>query len=71
MKIIEQRIERDGPLYVVGTLAERRQIPAAPPGLFPRSSKDGERPHRRLPINRSAPPSAMSARERSLAGRHS
>ena len=35
MKIIELRIECDGPLYVMGTLAERRQIPAAPPGLFP------------------------------------
>jgi hypothetical protein len=35
MKIIEQRVERDAPLYVMGTLAERRQIPARPPGVFP------------------------------------
>jgi hypothetical protein len=35
MRIIEQRIEQDGPLYVMGTLAERRQIPAVPPGFFP------------------------------------
>lgn len=35
MQIIEQCVERDAPLYVMGTLAERRQIPARPPGVFP------------------------------------
>jgi hypothetical protein len=35
MKITEERIEQGGPLYVMGTLAERRQIPAAPSGFLP------------------------------------
>lgn len=35
MRIIEQRVERDAPLYIMGTLAERRQIPARPPGVMP------------------------------------
>jgi hypothetical protein len=35
MKITEERVERDGPLYVMGTLAERRELPAMPPGFFP------------------------------------
>jgi hypothetical protein len=34
MKITEERIEHGGRLYVIGTLAERRQIPAEPPGFF-------------------------------------
>lgn len=32
MKVTEERLEQGGPLYVMGTLAERRQIPAAPKG---------------------------------------
>jgi hypothetical protein len=35
MKITEERIEQGGPLYVMGTLSERRQIPAAPSGFVP------------------------------------
>jgi hypothetical protein len=34
MKVTEERIEQDGPLYVMGTLAERHQIPAARAGVF-------------------------------------
>jgi len=33
-EVTEERIEQDGPLYVMGTLAERRQIPAASKGYF-------------------------------------
>ena len=32
MKVTEERLEQGGPLYVMGTLAERRQIRAAPKG---------------------------------------
>jgi hypothetical protein len=35
MKISEERIEQGGPLYVMGTLTERRQIPASPPRFLP------------------------------------
>lgn len=34
MKVTEERIEQGGPLYVMGTLAERRQIPAVSQGRF-------------------------------------
>jgi hypothetical protein len=34
MKVTEERIEQGGPLYVMGTLAERRQIPPVSNGLF-------------------------------------
>jgi hypothetical protein len=34
VKITEERIEQGGPLYVMGTLAERRQIPATKQGWF-------------------------------------
>lgn len=34
MKVTEERIEQGGPLYVMGTLAERRQIPAVSKGRF-------------------------------------
>jgi hypothetical protein len=34
MKVTEERIEQGGPLYVMGTLAERRQIPAVSRGRF-------------------------------------
>jgi hypothetical protein len=34
MKVTEERIEQSGPLYVMGTLAERRQIPPMAKGLF-------------------------------------
>ena len=36
MRITEQRILAEAPLYVMGTLAERRQIPDRPTGLLPR-----------------------------------
>jgi hypothetical protein len=36
MKITEERIEAGGPLYVMGTLAERREIPDRPKALLPR-----------------------------------
>ena len=32
LKVVEERIEQGGPLYVLGTLAERRQIPEANSG---------------------------------------
>jgi hypothetical protein len=34
MMVTEERIEQGGPLYVMGTLAERRQIPEASSGRF-------------------------------------
>jgi hypothetical protein len=34
IKVTEERIEQGGPLYVIGTLAERRQIPSARKGFF-------------------------------------
>lgn len=36
LKIKEERIEAGGPLYVMGTLAERRQIPDKPGSFLPR-----------------------------------
>ena len=36
MKVTEERLEQGGPLYVMGTLAERRQIPEASKGAFAR-----------------------------------
>jgi len=36
MRITEERIVAGGPLYVMGTLAERRQIPDKPKALLPR-----------------------------------
>ena len=36
IKITEERIESGGPLYVMGTLAERRQIPERPPTFVSR-----------------------------------
>lgn len=35
MKVTEERIEQGKPLYVMGTLAERRQIPDRPPSFVP------------------------------------
>jgi len=61
IKVTEERIEQAGPLYVMGTLAERRQIPAASKGFFVTLLDKWA-----LPPSSDAPPRAIISRSFSM-----